>query len=59
MQYSVDGDLRQVTNRPNLGITRIYDNLHRVTTNAGTSTLTYSYPQDGLQLWGEGSARGG
>jgi RHS repeat-associated protein len=50
MQYSVDGDLRQVTNRRNLSITRTYDNLHRVTSNAGTSTLTYSYPNDGLQL---------
>ena len=50
MQYSVDGDLRQVTNRRNLSVTMTYDNLHRVTSKAGTSTLTYSYPNEGLQL---------
>src|ERR1041384_6938255 len=27
-----------------------YDNLHRVTSKVGTNTLSYSYPNNGLQL---------
>jgi RHS repeat-associated protein len=50
MQYSVDGDLRQTTNRRNLSVTMTYDNLHRVTSKVGTNTLSYSYPNNGLQL---------
>lgn len=52
LQYSIDGDLRQQTTRRNLNITFTYDSLHRVVQQTGTNTLTYSYPNHGLQVTG-------
>jgi RHS repeat-associated protein len=46
LQYSVDGDLRRRTNRRSQNIDFGYDAIHRLTSQTGTNSLTWSYPSD-------------
>lgn len=53
--YSVNGELRRHKDRRDLAMDFSYDSLHRVTSRVGTSTATFSYPQQGRLLVGVSS----
>jgi RHS repeat-associated protein len=46
LQYNVQGDLRRRTNRRSQNIDFGYDTIHRLTSQSGTNSVTWSYPSD-------------